>query len=341
MRKKMAILLTFLLLVTLLPRYSVEASMTDMADFAKTYEGTPYKFGGNTPEEGFDCSGFILYVFDEFGKQLPRTSEQQFLLGASVELADLQPGDLLFFQDTYKPGISHTSIYIGDNKMISAENAIRGVAVSSVIGDPYWGAHFAGAKRLLPTNAQPAPTPINQKNFIDVNNSHPAQNAILSLSGSGIINGFPNDAFKPEETITRGQAAAILNRVLNLKPTTTIKFNDVDNTHQFATHIAAMNEVGILKGYENGNFGLNDNLTRIQLAIIIDRAFNVSQIAGEDVHIASFYEDVPSSYWAKVSINVLKKIDKTTVFQTPTFDLQKNTTRAEFTAAVYSAINLK
>lgn len=340
MRKKMAILLTFLLLITVLPNYSVEASMTDMADFAKTYEGTPYKFGGNTPEEGFDCSGFILYVFDKFGKKLPRTSEQQFLLGAPVELADLQPGDLLFFQDTYKPGISHTSIYMGDNKMISAENAIRGVAITSFQGHPYWESRYAGAKRITAGNEKPAPV-ITPKNFVDVNHNHPAKNAILSLSGSGIINGFPNDEFKPEETITRGQAAAILNRVLNLTPTTTNKFNDVDNKHQFSVHIAAMNEAGILKGYENGNFGLNDNLTRIQLAIIIDRAFNVSQIAGEDVHIASFYEDVPSSYWAKVSINVLKKIDKTTVFQTPTFDLQKNTTRAEFTAAVYSAINLK
>lgn len=341
MTKKFKILLMFLVFATMFTSLPVNASTISIAEYAKRYEGTGYKFGGNTPEEGFDCSGFILFVFDKYGKKLPRTSEGQYEYGVSVEKADLQPGDLVFFKDTYKQGISHTGIYLGDNSFISAENEKRGVAVARLFGHPYWDAHYVGAKRLIAINETPTVPTQPQKSFIDVSTQHPAHEAIITLSGQGVINGFPNDEFKPEETITRGQAAAILNRVLKLVPKKDITFSDIDKNHQFAVHIAAMNEADILKGYENGSFGLNDKLTRTQLAVIVDRAFKLQMKAGGEVHIASYYEDIPPTYWAKDSINALKHFDKTGIFQTSTYEFTKIVTRADFTAAVYSAIDAK
>ncbi|MDW0116335.1 S-layer homology domain-containing protein [Sporosarcina thermotolerans] len=340
--KAIKITLMLLLIASVFPTLQAKATTGSIDEFALNFEGTPYKFAGNTPEEGFDCSGFIVYVFNHFNIKLPRTSEGQFDHGTPIEAADLQPGDLVFFKDTYKQGISHTGIYLGDNQFISAENEKRGVAKAKLFGHPYWEQRYIGAKRPTDTNANPSPTipVIQEKSFVDVDAKHPAYNAILDLSSSGIINGFPNDEFKPEETITRGQAAAMLNRVLKLTPMNDeIVFNDVDKNHQFAVHIAAMNEADILRGYENGNFGLNDNLTRTQLAVIVDRAFNLQEKAKGQVHISSLYNDIPSTYWAMNSINALKQLDKTGVFQTPTYEFTKIVTRAEFAAAVYSAVN--
>lgn len=345
--KAIKIALILLLIASVFPTLQAKATTGKIDEFALTFEGTPYKFAGNTPEEGFDCSGFIVYVFNHFNIQLPRTSEGQFSHGTPIEAEDLQPGDLVFFKDTYKPGISHTGIYLGDNQFISAENEKRGVAKAKLFGHPYWEPRYIGAKRLTDTNTNPNPSPNpsptipdnQEKSFVDVDAKHPAYNAILNLSGSGIINGFPNDEFKPEETITRGQAAAMLNRVLKLTPTNNeIVFKDVDKNHQFAVHIAAMNEADILRGYENGNFGLNDHLTRTQLAVIVDRAFSLQEKAKGQVHVSS-YNDIPSTYWAMNSINALKQLDKTGVFQTPTYEFTKIVTRAEFAAAVYSSIN--
>ncbi|MHC8514344.1 C40 family peptidase [Sporosarcina sp. ITBMC105] len=335
--KKLQTVLLFFVIATLFSTLPAKASAISVADFAKSFEGTKYKFAGHTPEEGFDCSGFIVYVYDKFGKKLPRTSEGQFNYGTPVDQQNLQPGDLVFFKDTYKPGISHTGIYLGDNTFISAENEKRGVAVAKLAGHPYWGPKYVGAKRLLGNSTPTEPV----KSFVDVNTQHPAHEAITALSGQGIINGFPNDEFKPEDTITRGQAAAILNRVLQLTPTTDVVFADVDKNHQFAVHIAAMNEAGILRGYENGHFGLQDTLTRTQLAVIVDRAFELQAKAGGEVQIASDYADIPPTYWAKNAIQALKHFDKTGIFQTPTYEFTKSVTRADFTAAVYSAIHAK
>ncbi|WP_262174291.1 NlpC/P60 family protein [Saccharococcus sp. Marseille-Q5394] len=338
-KKIREIMLLLLVMTIAFPSLHAKASTNSPAEFAKVYEGTPYKFGGNTPETGFDCSGFIVYVYNHFNISLPRTSEGQFNYGVPVDASDLQPGDLLFFRDTYKPGISHAGIYLGNNEFISAENETRGVAKAKLFSHPYWEPRFAGAKRMIGSASAPAEPSLPKITFEDISPDHLAFNAILKLSGNGIINGFPNNQFKPEETITRGQAAAMLNRVLKLNPTNEVNFKDVDKKHQFAAHIAAMNEADILRGYEDGRFGLEDKLTRTQLAVIIDRAFNLQKKVDDRVYISSLYVDIPSTYWAIDSINALKQLDKTGVFQTPSYEFTKIVTRAEFAAAVYSAID--
>lgn len=120
------------------------AEKENIVDYAKKFIGVPYKWGGTTPK-GFDCSGFLVYVFKEYDVQLPRTSADQYKRGESVDRNGLVPGDIVFFT-TYKPGPSHVGLYIGDNEFIHASN--NGVTISS-LDKSYYKTRYIGAKRYL------------------------------------------------------------------------------------------------------------------------------------------------------------------------------------------------
>lgn len=109
------------------------------------YVGYRYRFGGASPS-GFDCSGFVYYVVNKSGGSVGRTIPYQINSGTRISRADLQPGDLLFFSNTYKRGLSHAGIYIGNGKFIHAENERTGVMISS-LNTSYWLAHYTGATR--------------------------------------------------------------------------------------------------------------------------------------------------------------------------------------------------
>ncbi|MBQ7415465.1 MAG: C40 family peptidase [Oscillospiraceae bacterium] len=113
---------------------------------AKKYLGTPYVWGGTTPK-GFDCSGYVQYVFRQSGITLPRTTTEQYKVGTYVAKSNLQPGDLVFLQNTYRDGISHVGIYVGDGKMIHASSS-KGVVISD-LNNSYYTKHYYGARRVL------------------------------------------------------------------------------------------------------------------------------------------------------------------------------------------------
>lgn len=318
------------------------ASSNDIATYAKKLTGTPYKFGGTTTS-GFDCSGYIRYVYNNADIKLPRTSVEQFKVGKAVSKDKLQPGDLVFFANTYKKGISHTGIYLGNNKFISAKS--KGVTTANLKTDPYWAPKYAGARRVAEVKVaetapvKPTPSQPVSDQFKDLPRAHGAYDAILALNKKGIIFGYSDSTFKPESQITRGHASAMINRILNLKATHPVKFTDVSPKYAFLKDITALNEAGILQGYTDGTFGVEDSLTRTQLAVIVDRAFNLKDKVSNETKANTSYNDISPGYWASDSILALKALDQTNVFKTSSFNSGKKATRAEFSAAVYTAIS--
>ncbi len=114
--------------------------------------GTKYRSGGTTTN-GFDCSGFTMYVFKHLGINLPHQSGSQFTMGTSVSRSDLRAGDLVFF-NTSGSGVSHVGIYVGDGKFAHASTS-RGVVVSS-LSDSYYVNRYVGAKRIMSTDTYQA-----------------------------------------------------------------------------------------------------------------------------------------------------------------------------------------
>lgn len=113
---------------------------------AMQFLGRPYVWGGTGPS-GFDCSGFVWYVHKISGKEVSRGLWGQMNAGPRVSKDQLQPGDSVFFANTYMPGLSHAGIYIGGGRFIHASDERTGVTISS-LSDSYWGPRYIGATRI-------------------------------------------------------------------------------------------------------------------------------------------------------------------------------------------------
>ena len=118
----------------------------EVSGTALSLRGTPYRNGGADPG-GFDCSGFVRYVFAQHGLSLPRTVAEQYQHGGSVAPADLRAGDLVFFTTT-APGPSHVGIVVGGDSFVHAPSS-SGVVRVEHLGAAYWASRFVGARRLL------------------------------------------------------------------------------------------------------------------------------------------------------------------------------------------------
>lgn len=118
------------------------ADSLELTDYACSFVGSPYVWGGTDPATGVDCSGFVKYVYSKFGYNLPRCSWQQTTVGKSVEFNDLQPGDLIFYQRGSR--IGHVAIYVGDGQCVHARSRSYGVCIT-----PYDYSEPACAMRIL------------------------------------------------------------------------------------------------------------------------------------------------------------------------------------------------
>jgi cell wall-associated NlpC family hydrolase len=112
---------------------------------ALTFRGTPYRNGGSDPS-GFDCSGFVQWVFAEHGLALPREVRDQYRVGDDVDRDEVQPGDLVFFE-TVSRGASHVGIALGGGEFVHAPSS-RGVVRVERYTSPYWAQRWVGARRL-------------------------------------------------------------------------------------------------------------------------------------------------------------------------------------------------
>jgi len=125
---------------------TTNSTSDSIAELAKKFVGSRYVSGGMSPK-GFDCSGFTSYVYKQQGITLPRTAADQAYVGTTIIKANLMPGDLLIFSNTYKAGPSHTGIYIGNGRFVHASTARTGVIISD-LNSSYYTKHFTYGKRL-------------------------------------------------------------------------------------------------------------------------------------------------------------------------------------------------
>jgi cell wall-associated NlpC family hydrolase len=117
-----------------------------LAKFAQEFLGVPYAWGGAGPG-GFDCSGFVYYVYNYYGISLPRVADEQYGFGQRVSLTEIQPGDLVFYS-TYEPGPSHVGIYVGNGQFVHASSGASEVTLTPM-SKAYYKARFLGAFRIV------------------------------------------------------------------------------------------------------------------------------------------------------------------------------------------------
>ena len=115
-----------------------------VAAYAQKFVGYPYVYGGNGPDS-FDCSGFVKYVYAQFGYNINRTATAQMSNGYSVSKSELIPGDLVFFYNG--GGIGHVGMYIGNNQFVHAANSRSGVVITS-LSSSWYQERYAGARRI-------------------------------------------------------------------------------------------------------------------------------------------------------------------------------------------------
>lgn len=137
-------------------RQVVNSTATDLISTAMGFLGVPYRRGGTDSATGFDCSGFVVALYREsLGLILPRTAAEQASATQTIEVADLQPGDLVFF-NTMRRAFSHVGVYVGDGKFIHSPRTGAQVRVEDM-GVSYWQTRFNGARRVKP-NASNTPS---------------------------------------------------------------------------------------------------------------------------------------------------------------------------------------
>ena len=275
------------------------ATISELTNTAKSYIGTPYKYGGTDVNTGIDCSAYTQIVFSKLGFSLNRTTGAQYQQGTAVSKGNLKEGDLVFFNTT-GAGVSHVGIYIGSGNFISSTTS-EGV-VEDNINDPYyWGSRYIGAKRvanfteeeieevkdagidfsiyasrgevaLQLAKALGIDTSNTNSPFPDVKPSSKYAGAVVALNKLGVFNGDQNGKFNPGSPLTRAQLAKVLVEAFDLRlQGKAATFTDVPSSHWASNYIAILSSNKITTGKEDGTFGVNDKVTLKHLNVFLDR----------------------------------------------------------------------
>ena len=132
----------------------IPAAGPELIATALALRGTPYLNGGSEPTRGFDCSGFVQWVFAQHGAALPRETRSQYDEGKKIDRDEVEPGDLVFFE-TVSRGPSHVGIALGAGEFVHAPSS-RGVVRVERYTSDYWASRWVGARRITGSNCAPA-----------------------------------------------------------------------------------------------------------------------------------------------------------------------------------------
>ncbi|HWS73925.1 MAG TPA: C40 family peptidase [Quisquiliibacterium sp.] len=180
-------------------QHPAQSLATDLVVRALDLLGVNYKWGGNSPETGLDCSGLVRHVFAQAaGLVLPRRSEEISRAGAPIARSELRPGDLVFF-NTLRRTFSHVGIYIGDGRFVHAPSRGGQVRVENLAGS-YWASRFNGGRRLIDPAEAGAPAPV----FAAGLTSNSAS-AAVSAAAAAVTASLPNERLRQAYA---GQATA-------------------------------------------------------------------------------------------------------------------------------------
>lgn len=129
-------------------RNNASGNKQSVVKTAKRMLGVKYRYGGTSPNKGFDCSGLVQYSHKAAGIYLPRTTGQQYKAAKPISRRYLKAGDLVFFKTSVSRAVSHVGIYLGNSKFIHAPSSGKRVKISSM-KEKYWRKRFTGAGRVL------------------------------------------------------------------------------------------------------------------------------------------------------------------------------------------------
>lgn len=271
-----------------------QSAADQVIEEGKKHLGTPYRYGGTSPS-GFDCSGYLVYIFDRaIDQSLPRTAAAQASAGDSVSKSNLQPGDLVFF-NTSGRGVSHSGLYIGGGDMIHSASS-RGISIVSINDPHYWGSRYVGAQRVITEQEEVAsetsPPSLDPGYYHDVRESHFAFEEIRNLGQADIINGYPDGTYKPTRHINRGQAAALVARSFDLDTSGNPGYDDVGSNHHQAEAVAAVEAAGFFDSIvDNNEFKPSQAITRGEIAAVFFDAFELDGMQG-----GSAFDDIDESH---------------------------------------------
>ncbi|EZH66271.1 hypothetical protein DH09_10060 [Bacillaceae bacterium JMAK1] len=279
-----------------------QSAADQVIEEGKKHLGTPYRYGGTSPS-GFDCSGYLVYIFDRaIDQSLPRTAAAQASAGDSVSKSNLEPGDLVFF-NTSGRGVSHSGLYIGGGDMIHSASS-RGISIVSINDPHYWGSRYVGAQRVITEQeevasetspAEPEPLPAGQ--YHDVRKDHFAYTEIRALGEQGVINGYSDYTYRPTQEISRGQAAALIARSLGLEGDGNPGYSDVSSSHHQADVISAVEQTGFFDDIVDGSeFKASQKITRGEIAAVFYQAFRLEGMQGgeifNDIEGHEYYDEI-------------------------------------------------
>ena len=128
--------------------YGENTVRNEIVETAEGFLGLPYQWGGSSAEEGFDCSGLTMAVYQMNGLNLPRSSREQYSFGTPVERAELAKGDLVFFATKGREKVSHVGVYAGDGRFIHAPGKGKTIRMDS-LSERYYTARYVGARKYL------------------------------------------------------------------------------------------------------------------------------------------------------------------------------------------------